>query len=60
MQTARRVLVQDTDNGDDGGKGLKLFIRHTKTDGVAMAKSLIAILRQLREVKQEELEFAYF
>ena len=63
MQRARRVLAQgtdDDDDDDDGKSSLKLFISHAKMDGVAMAKSLIAILRQLREVEQEELEFAYF
>ena len=60
MQRARQVLVQGTDNGEDGENSLKLFISHAKIDGVAMAKSLIAILRQLREVEQGKLGFAYF
>lgn len=61
MQRARRVLAQDTDGDDQGGDSLALFISHAKIDGVAMAKSLIAILRQLREVEGEEtLEFEYF
>lgn len=60
MQRARRVLLQDTDNGNDGKDSLKLFISHAKIDGVAMAKSLIAILRQLQDVHGERLEFAYF
>ena len=60
MQRARRALAQDTVNGDDGESGLKLFISHAKIDGVAMAKSLIAILRQLQEVDGDRLGFAYF
>ena len=62
MQRARRVLTQgtDDDDADDGKNNLKLFISHAKIDGVAMAKSLIAILRQLREVEQQNLEFEYF
>ena len=62
MQRARRVLAQitDDDHENDGKSSLKLFISHAKLDGVAMAKSLIAILRQLREVEEEKLEFEYF
>ena len=62
MQSARRILTQGTgDNGDDDGKNsLKLFISHAKIDGVAMAKSLIAVLKQLREADQQNLEFEYF
>ena len=60
MQRARQVLVKGTDNDKDGEGGLNLFISHAKIDGVAMAKSLISILRQLREVEQGKLGFAYF
>ena len=55
------ILTQGTDDDDDDGKSsLKLFISHAKIDGVAMAKSLIAILKQLREADQQNLEFEYF
>jgi len=59
MQSARWVLTKGTDD-DDGKNGLKLFISHAKIDGVTAANSLIAILKQLREADQQNLEFEYF
>ena len=60
MQKARRVLL-DCIGGCEGADGsLKLFISHAKIDGVAMAKSLIGVLRQLREADGDPSGFAYF
>ena len=60
MQRARRVLARDIENSQSAEGSLKLFISHAKIDGVAMAKSLIGVLRQLREVDRERSGFAYF
>ena len=60
MERARRALVRrkETDEGVVGS--LKLFISHAKVDGVAMARSLIGVLRQLREVSGPQAGFDYF
>ena len=60
MQKARRVLAHGIDDPAVAASSLKLFISHAKIDGVAMAKSLIGVLRQLREVDGERVGFAYF
>ena len=59
MQRARHVLLRrigDRESADD----LKLFISHAKVDGIAMAKSLISVLRQLQESDKDPSGFAYF
>lgn len=60
MQRARRVLLDYIGGYEDVDGGLKLFISHAKIDGVAMAKSLIGILRQLRDADGDPSGFAYF
>lgn len=60
MERARRVLVWRNEGYEGAGSGLKLFISHAKTDGVAMARSLIGLLRQLREVDGKQPGFSYF
>ena len=62
MERARGVLaariarkVESTSAGV-----LKLFISHAKTDGLAMAKSLIGVLRQLQEADPAGAGFQYF
>lgn len=60
MQCARRVLVHSIDNSTAAENSLKLFISHAKIDGVAIAKSLIGILRQLQEISPGKIGFSYF
>ena len=62
MACARRVLAANTlPNGDpDQAALLKFFISHAKTDGLAMARSLIGVLRQLREAAGDAAGFEYF
>ena len=60
MERARRVLVRRNEGYESAGDGLKLFISHAKTDGVAMARSLIGLLRQLRDVAGIQQSFSYF
>ena len=60
MQRARRVLLDYIGGCHCADGGLKLFISHAKIDGVAMAKSLIGVLRQLREADGDPSGFAYF
>lgn len=60
MQRARRVLLGWVGGCECADGGLKLFISHAKIDGVAMAKSLIGVLRQLREADRDPSGFAYF
>ena len=60
MERARRVLVHRNGGCESEGGGLKLFISHAKTDGVAMARSLIGLLRQLRAVAGKQQGFSYF
>ena len=62
MASARRVLAQGArPNEVPGASGLlKLFISHAKTDGLAMARSLIGILHQLREAASDAAGFEYF
>ena len=62
MERARGVLAARI-GGMAGGASpgvLKLFISHAKTDGVAMAKSLIGVLRQLQEADPNGAGFTYF
>ena len=62
MERARAVLaarIADTAEGTSTGM-LSLFISHAKTDGVAMARSLIGVLRQLREADPDRAGFQYF
>ena len=62
MERARGVLaarIAATAGGASSGV-LKLFISHAKTDGVAMAKSLIGVLRQLQEADPDGAGFEYF
>ena len=54
MECARRVLT------GTGVGSLKLFISHAKTDGLAMARSLIGILRQLQDAHGGAPGFEYF
>lgn len=60
MHKARRVLARDLQNGEGTDTSLKLFISHAKVDGVAMARSLIGVLRQLQDVNCSNDNFAYF
>ena len=62
MERARGVLaarIAATAGGASSGM-LKLFISHAKTDGVAMAKSLLGVLRQLQEADPDGAGFEYF
>lgn len=54
MECARHTLAEMR------GGSLKLFISHAKTDGLAMARSLIGILRQLQEAHGGTPGFEYF
>ena len=60
MQRARHVLLRRIGDRESAEDDLKLFISHAKVDGVAMAKSLISVLRQLRESDADPSGFAYF
>ena len=62
MECARRVLSAGVAGAEDEvtGGSLKLFISHAKTDGLAMARSLIGILRQLQEAHGGAPGFEYF
>ena len=62
MERARGVLAARIDGtaGDASAGVLKLFISHAKTDGVAMARSLIGLLRQLQEADPDGGGFQYF
>ena len=60
MERARRLLVCSNKGHERAGGGLKLFISHAKTDGVAMARSLIGLLRQLRAAGGKQQGFSYF
>ena len=62
MECARRVLANGVAGTPEDGLGgmLRLFISHAKTDGVAMAKSLIGVLRQLQEADPGGAGFEYF
>ena len=57
MQESRRVLAYSIDDEETAENSLKFFISHAKMDGVAIAQSLIGILRQLRD---KGLNFDYF
>ena len=54
MECARRALA------GTGGGSLKLFISHAKSDGLAVARSLIGILRQLQDAHGSAPGFEYF
>ncbi len=57
MDKARQILSKDI---RDSQNNLSLFISHAKSDGAAIANSLIAMLKQLRESESEKLGFDYF
>lgn len=57
MERARRVLFQRIKQSNGS---LKLFISHAKFDGVAVAKSLIGLLRELQNSDGEKTGFDYF
>lgn len=60
MERARRTLDGRIGIHKQAGGSLKLFISHAKLDGVAMARSLIGVLGQLRELAGEQSGFDYF
>ncbi len=62
MERARSVLAaRIAGTAEDGSAGmLTLFISHAKTDGLAMARSLIGVLRQLQEADSAGAGFQYF
>ncbi len=62
MERARGVLAARIARKVEGTSTgvLKLFISHAKTDGVAMARSLIGVLRQLQEADPAGGGFQYF
>ncbi len=60
MNLSRKVLFQSIDAENRGSANLKLFISHAKLDGLAMAKSLIGLLRQFQEVDKGQSNFDYF
>ena len=57
MECARRSLAEFV---APAGGLLKLFISHGKVDGLAMAKSLIGVLRQLQQEAGDTAGFEYF
>ena len=59
MARARRVLAAQTDDPNRSAM-LRFFISHAKTDGLAMAKSLIGVLHQLQEAAGSAAGFEYF
>ncbi|MYF89033.1 MAG: TIR domain-containing protein [Boseongicola sp. SB0676_bin_33] len=60
MERARGVLVSRMSRGHRPARGLKLFISHAKADGVAMARSLIGVLQQLKAAGAGRVGFDYF
>lgn len=61
MASARRILAPVAPDEDPGATGLlRFFISHAKTDGLAMARSLIGVLRQLQEAAGSVAGFEYF
>ena len=60
MERARQLLSRRIEGLEKSAGFLKLFISHAKIDGIAMAKSLIGLLRLLREVDTRQPSFAYF
>ena len=60
MERARGVLVWRMSRRRRRTGGLKLFISHAKADGVAMARSLIGVLQQLKEAGDGHVGFDYF
>lgn len=60
MESARRALAAESARVGLADSTLKLFISHAKTDGLAMARSLIGVLRQLSEAAGGMAGFEYF
>ena len=60
MERARRILFNRKSVSRQATGSLKLFISHAKIDGVAMAKSLIGLLRLLQEFDGNRPSFDYF
>lgn len=63
MERARRVLVSRMPAGARAygcAHGLQLFISHAKVDGIAMARSLIGVLQQLKTAGRSQVGFDYF
>ncbi|MCY4589992.1 MAG: toll/interleukin-1 receptor domain-containing protein [Alphaproteobacteria bacterium] len=63
MERARRVLVSrmlEVGRVSGDAHGLQLFISHAKVDGIAMARSLVGVLQQLKAAGGEDVSFDYF
>ena len=63
MERARRVLASRMPGGAPAygsAHGLRLFISHAKVDGIAMARSLIGVLQQLKTAGRGQVGFDYF
>ena len=60
IQLARVFLARDLDNSENSADNLTLFISHAKADGIAAARSLIAILKQFRDGSSADPTFRYF
>ncbi len=63
MERARRLLVSRMAGREDAAgcaQGLQMFISHAKVDGIAMAKSLIGVLQQLKMAGRNQVGFDYF
>ncbi len=60
MERARQVLSRRIEGLEKSAGFLKLFISHAKIDGIAMAKSLIGLLRLLQRVDSKQTGFRYF
>ncbi len=61
MASARRILAPVASANDPDASGLlRFFISHAKNDGLALAKSLIGVLRQLQEAARNAAGFEYF
>ena len=60
MQLSRQILAHSIDDRATAESSLNLFISHAKIDGMAIAQSLIGILRQLQVLDNEKCNFTYF
>lgn len=62
MERARQLLAADvaTARNEEPSGAPTLFISHAKTDGLAMARSLIGVLRQLSKTQGGAPGFDYF
>lgn len=62
MERARSLLASRIAGRAEGASlgALKLFISHAKADGVAMARSLVGVLRQLKDAGPAGGGFEYF